>query len=259
MSGSPTLSPNPVIDTLSPSLTPSGEINLLLEETDAFLSLDDSIPPDLPPKELKEDEPSKADKSEIYTLIGEPPDTFLTEDEEIELNPLKYSDDYVLIPRVSVTPLDSLDSFLDSYDTSYTNPYELDSEYNLNYDNPNFNIQNEHSDEPEIETIMDEVHNIVQIPPLFEELTSDNSMQDIILHQIRHGMVNSPRLSFYLDLFSPEDNFESFSSDSFELGDQNVVFDPGIFFISGVFSFTRKTLHLLSNNFMIDKYLIGMC
>ncbi|GKB37449.1 uncharacterized mitochondrial protein-like protein [Tanacetum coccineum] len=30
---------------LSPSLTPSGEISLLLKETDAFLSLDDSIPP----------------------------------------------------------------------------------------------------------------------------------------------------------------------------------------------------------------------
>ncbi|GJT61377.1 hypothetical protein Tco_1004910 [Tanacetum coccineum] len=39
------------------------------------------------------DEPSEADKSEIYTLIGEPPDTFLMEDEEIKLNPLKDSDD----------------------------------------------------------------------------------------------------------------------------------------------------------------------
>ncbi|GJW21487.1 hypothetical protein Tco_0032109 [Tanacetum coccineum] len=188
-----TLSPDPVVESLSPSLTPSGEIDLLLEETDAFLSLDDSIPPgidngiydsegdilfleellndeilrDLPPKELKDDEPSttkslienpleidneiydsegdilflenllkdepsKADKSEIYTLIGEPPDTFLMEDEEIKLNPLKDSDDSVPIPRVSVTPLDSLDSFFDSYDTSYTNPSELDSEYTLN-------------------------------------------------------------------------------------------------------------------------------
>ncbi|GJW99285.1 hypothetical protein Tco_0183199 [Tanacetum coccineum] len=63
---------------------------------------------------------------------------------------------------------------------------------------------------------MDEVHSTVQIPPLFEELTSDKSMQDIILHQIRHDMVNSSRLSFYLDLFSPEDNFGSLSSDSFK-------------------------------------------
>ncbi|GKB37450.1 hypothetical protein Tco_0882392 [Tanacetum coccineum] len=105
---------------------------------------------------LLKDEPSKADKSEIYTLIGESPDTFLIEDEEIELNPFQDIDDSVLIPRVSVTPLDSLNSFFDSYDTSYTNPSELDFEYTLNYDNQIFNIQNEHSDEPEIETIMDE-------------------------------------------------------------------------------------------------------
>ncbi|GJU27817.1 hypothetical protein Tco_1166438 [Tanacetum coccineum] len=133
------------------------------------------------------------------------------EDEEIKLNPFKDSDDSVPIPRVSVTPLDSLDSFFDSYDTSYTNPSELDSEYTLNYDNPIFNIQNEHSDEPETETIMDEVYNIVQIPPLFEELTFDKSMQDIILHRMRHDMVNSSRLSVYLDLFSLEDNFNPLS------------------------------------------------
>ncbi|GJR60466.1 reverse transcriptase domain-containing protein [Tanacetum coccineum] len=82
LSGSPTLSPDPVVESLFPSLTPSREIDLLLEVTGAFLSLDDSIPPginngiydfegdilfleellndqilrDLPPKELKDDE-----------------------------------------------------------------------------------------------------------------------------------------------------------------------------------------------------------
>ncbi|GJV70384.1 hypothetical protein Tco_1490379 [Tanacetum coccineum] len=268
---------------LSPILLlPPGDI-LFLEEL-----LNDEIRRDLPPIELKDDEPSttksliekpldidkeiydfegdilffenllkdepsKADKSEIYTLIGELPDTFLMEDEEIEFNPFKDIDDSVPIPRVSVTPLDSLDLFFDSYDTSYTNPSELYSEYTLNYDNQLFNIQNNHSDEPEIDTKMDEVHSTVQIPHLFEELTSDKSMQDIILHRIHHGMVNSSRLSFYLDLFSPKDNFGSLSSDTFELGDQNIVFDPGIFFINGVFSFARKSPHLMINNFMFDK------
>ncbi|GJW50823.1 reverse transcriptase domain-containing protein [Tanacetum coccineum] len=45
MSGSPTPSPDPVVESLSPSLTPFGDSDFLLEETDAFLSLDDSIPP----------------------------------------------------------------------------------------------------------------------------------------------------------------------------------------------------------------------
>ncbi|GKE02808.1 hypothetical protein Tco_1390791, partial [Tanacetum coccineum] len=162
------------------------------------------------------------------------------EDEEIKLNPFKDSDDFVPIPRVSVTPLDSLDSFFDSYDTSYTNPSELDSEYTLNYDNPIFNIQNEHSDEPETETIMDEVYSIVQIPPLFEELTFDKSMQDIILHRMRHDMVNSSRLSVYLDLFSLEDNFESLSSDSFELGDPKCSFRSWDLLYQWSFLFYKK-------------------
>ncbi|GKC29897.1 reverse transcriptase domain-containing protein [Tanacetum coccineum] len=45
MSGSPTPSPDPVVESLSPSLTPFGDSDFLLEETDTFLSLDDSIPP----------------------------------------------------------------------------------------------------------------------------------------------------------------------------------------------------------------------
>ncbi|GKC80992.1 hypothetical protein Tco_1136709 [Tanacetum coccineum] len=44
MSGSPTLSLDPVVESLSPSLTPFGDSDFLLEETDAFLYLDDSIP-----------------------------------------------------------------------------------------------------------------------------------------------------------------------------------------------------------------------
>ncbi|GKA31994.1 reverse transcriptase domain-containing protein [Tanacetum coccineum] len=43
-SDNPTLSSDPMVKTLSPSLTPFGDSDCLLEETDAFLSLDDSIP-----------------------------------------------------------------------------------------------------------------------------------------------------------------------------------------------------------------------
>ncbi|GJW71964.1 hypothetical protein Tco_0128881 [Tanacetum coccineum] len=240
LSGSLTLSPGPVVESLSSSLTPSREIDLLLEETDPFLSLDDLIPPginngiydsegdiiflegllndeiprDLPLLELNnnpegdilflenllKDDHSKADKSEIYTLIGEPPDTFLMEDEEIKLNPLKDSDDSVPIPRVSVTPLDSLDSFFDSFDISYTNPSELDSEYTLNYDNLIFNIQNEHCDEHETETIMDEIpsdenkvhievlsvlwENRLPIPDGLFPLSRHESVEVLTAHQI---------------------------------------------------------------------------
>ncbi|GKB31245.1 reverse transcriptase domain-containing protein, partial [Tanacetum coccineum] len=41
----PTPSPDPVVASLSSSITPFGDSDFLLEETDAFLALDDSIPP----------------------------------------------------------------------------------------------------------------------------------------------------------------------------------------------------------------------
>ncbi|GJV81200.1 reverse transcriptase domain-containing protein [Tanacetum coccineum] len=45
MSSSPTPSSDPVVESLSHSLTPFRDSDFLLEETDTFLSLDDSIPP----------------------------------------------------------------------------------------------------------------------------------------------------------------------------------------------------------------------
>ncbi|GKE47523.1 hypothetical protein Tco_1478781 [Tanacetum coccineum] len=45
MSGSPTPCSELVVESLSPSLTPFGDSDFLLEETNTFLSLDDLIPP----------------------------------------------------------------------------------------------------------------------------------------------------------------------------------------------------------------------
>ncbi|GKF33599.1 reverse transcriptase domain-containing protein [Tanacetum coccineum] len=45
ISGNPTFSLEPTVESLSSSLTPFGDSDFLLGETDAFLSLDDSIPP----------------------------------------------------------------------------------------------------------------------------------------------------------------------------------------------------------------------
>nr|GEV94129.1 reverse transcriptase domain-containing protein [Tanacetum cinerariifolium] len=153
-----------------------------------------------------------------------------------QFNPIKDIDDPVLIPRVSETPLDSFDSCLDSFDTAFTNPlFELDSEYTLNYDNPIFDVQNEDSDASKKETIIDEVQidSTTQNSPMFKALIPDMIMHDIILYRIRHGIVYSSRLSFYLGLLFPEGVFESHSLDSFELGDENAVFDPGTVVIKG--------------------------
>ncbi|GJU76978.1 reverse transcriptase domain-containing protein [Tanacetum coccineum] len=50
MSGSPTPSPDPVVASLSPSLTPFGDSDFILEEIDTFLASDDSTSPDVDDK-----------------------------------------------------------------------------------------------------------------------------------------------------------------------------------------------------------------
>ncbi|GKA93445.1 hypothetical protein Tco_0815431 [Tanacetum coccineum] len=98
--------------------------------------------------ESDEDEPSEADKSEIDPLIRESVNTFLMRDEEIELNSHKDINDLVPIPRVSEKPLDSRDPISTTFDMTITNPlFDFNSEFTLNSDNPNFDIQNEESDE----------------------------------------------------------------------------------------------------------------
>ncbi|GKD41610.1 hypothetical protein Tco_1261817 [Tanacetum coccineum] len=162
LSGSPTPSSDPVVASLSPSLTPTGDSDSILEETDTLLPhhdstspevdddkfdpegdilfleglLNDEISSDLPPLELNndpegdilflenllKDEPLEANKSEINPLIREPPNTFLMGDEEIELNSHEDIDDLVPIPRVSEKPLDSLDCISKTFDMTITDP-----------------------------------------------------------------------------------------------------------------------------------------
>ncbi|GKC46218.1 hypothetical protein Tco_1063940 [Tanacetum coccineum] len=81
-------------------------------------------------------------------------------DGDIKLNPSMDVDNLVPILRVSEKPLDSLDQILETSKTSITDPlFDFDYGFTLNSDNPIFDIQNEESDESEMETIMDEVQN----------------------------------------------------------------------------------------------------
>ncbi|GKD10204.1 reverse transcriptase domain-containing protein [Tanacetum coccineum] len=118
LSGSPTPSFDPVVASLSPSLTPFGDSDFLLEKTDAFLALDDSIRPEtdngiynsegdvlflekllnddptryLPPKDLKNDE-TKMTKSSIE------------EPHELELKDLPPYLEYAFLEGTSKLPV----------------------------------------------------------------------------------------------------------------------------------------------------------
>ncbi|GJY88855.1 reverse transcriptase domain-containing protein [Tanacetum coccineum] len=77
LNDSPTPSSEPMVEYLSPSLTPFGDCDFLLEETDAFLSLDDSIP--------------LGNKNGIYDLEGDILflEELLNDDPTNDLPPLK--------------------------------------------------------------------------------------------------------------------------------------------------------------------------
>ncbi|GJT52767.1 retrovirus-related pol polyprotein from transposon TNT 1-94 [Tanacetum coccineum] len=63
-----------------------------------------------------------------------------------------------------------------------------------------------------------------------------------------------PTISFVSDSLLLTDPSEIETFLSFPSGNEDKVFDPGILIIDGVFSFThKKTPHLLSDNFLIDK------
>ncbi|GKA37044.1 hypothetical protein Tco_0723609 [Tanacetum coccineum] len=62
-----------------------------------------------------------------------------------------------------------------------------------------------------------------------------------------------PTFSFVSDSLLLIDPSEIETFLSFPSGNEDKVFDPGIVIIDGVFSSTRKSPHLLINNFLIDK------
>ncbi|GJW84066.1 hypothetical protein Tco_0157211 [Tanacetum coccineum] len=59
--------------------------------------------------------------------------------------------------------------------------------------------------------------------------------------------------SFVSDSLLLTDPFEIDTFLSFPSGNEDKIFDPEILLINGIFSFTRKSPHLLSDNFLIDK------
>ncbi|GJW01814.1 reverse transcriptase domain-containing protein [Tanacetum coccineum] len=120
ISGIPTPSSDPMVESLSPSFTPFGDIDFLLEETNAFLSLDDSIPPGIDNgiydskgdilflEELLNDDPTPNllpplplcvinENEKIKSSIDDPPD--------LELKDLPPNLEYAFLEGTSKLPL----------------------------------------------------------------------------------------------------------------------------------------------------------
>ncbi|GJY67341.1 hypothetical protein Tco_0469579 [Tanacetum coccineum] len=172
-------------------------------------------------------------------------------DEEIELNSHEDIDDLVPILRLSEKPFDSLDSILKTFDMTIINPlFDFDSKFTLNLDNPIFVIKNEESDESKTETIKEEVQipssqSTAQIPSLYGKLTFDLTMPKPILtfSHFCYGIFVSYNvfdilglrllfsLSYGFGLVFPEKFSKIHSLYLFDSGEENEVFDPGIFVV----------------------------
>nr|GEY77211.1 reverse transcriptase domain-containing protein [Tanacetum cinerariifolium] len=83
LSGSPTPSHDPVIASVSPSLTPFEDIDFILKEIDTFLASDDSTSPDV--------------DAETFDMEGDPPD--------LELKDLPHHLKYVFLEETSKLPV----------------------------------------------------------------------------------------------------------------------------------------------------------
>ncbi|GJS26475.1 hypothetical protein Tco_0487095 [Tanacetum coccineum] len=268
LSGSPTPYSDPVVASLSPSLTPTGDSDSIVEETDTLLPHHDSTSPEVdedifdpegdirlpPPHELNneifdpegdilflenllKDDPSEAENSEVDSLIKEPSDTFLMRNEDIKLKPPMDVDNPVSIPRVSEKPLDPI---LETSKTTITDPlFDFYSEFTVNSDNPILDIQNKESDEFNTETIMDEVQinstqNTAQIPPPYGKFSIDIAIPNLIVpfSRFRYGIFGDYHLLETLGpkLFSYLSYYLGldFPKEYLRLVDENGIFDPGI-------------------------------
>ncbi|GJU22169.1 hypothetical protein Tco_1155511 [Tanacetum coccineum] len=84
---------------------------------------------------------------------------------------------------------------------------------------------------------------------VLEENIFDLSTKGLTINELN----DSSLLLSDCDSSLSEEFFEIDLLVSFPSGNENKVFDPGILIIDGIFSFTRKFLHLLIYNFLIDK------
>ncbi|GKA51025.1 hypothetical protein Tco_0744221 [Tanacetum coccineum] len=220
MSGNPTPSSDSVVESLSPSLITYEDSDPLLEETDTLLSHFDNSPPEYETFRFDIEEKSSGS-------ITTPSDFSLLEYDSFIF-------DLLIDP---FPPTDRSDSHHEEFADELAHiisPPEYDRFY--------FDFEPDPG----------------ELTILFKENLSKDSTKDLSIYELNdfplllsdYAFSTISFVSNYLLLTDPL-KIETFLS--FPAEDEDKVFDPGIFFINGVFSFTRKAPHLLSDNFMIDK------
>ncbi|GJT99221.1 hypothetical protein Tco_1094739 [Tanacetum coccineum] len=213
LSGNPTPSSDFVVESLSPLPTPFRDSDSLLEETDILLShSDDSLP----------------DYETFYFDIEEKSSGSTT----------SHFDHSLLDYEAFCFDVDHIEEKSSGSTTSHSDLSLLE------YESFHFDLS------------------IDQLPPADRSDFYDKEFADELAHIILHRRVQSQRfhilplddfstISFVSDSLFRTDPSEIETFLSFPPGNKDKVFDPEILIIDGVFSFTRKSPHLLTD--MIDK------
>ncbi|GKB11723.1 hypothetical protein Tco_0845646 [Tanacetum coccineum] len=269
LSGSPTPSSDLIVESLTPLLTPFGDSDSLVEETDTLLShIDYSFPEyKIFCFDMEEKSSGSTTTHSDYSLPDY--DAFYFDGDHIED---KSSGSTTTHSDFSLTEYDSFifDLSIDPFppaDRSDSHHEEFADELahiisSPEYDSFYFDI------EPDLG----------ELTILFEENISKDSTKELTISfpSRNEDIIFDPGIFIIKGVQSerfhilPLDDFYSISfvsaplflTDppeietflSFLAGNKDKVFNPGILFINGVFSFTRKTPHLLNDNFLIDKF-----
>ncbi|GJW88186.1 hypothetical protein Tco_0163526 [Tanacetum coccineum] len=295
--GNPTPSSDSVVESLSPLLTPFGDSDSLVEETDNLLSHFNDSSPDYETFCFDIEEKSSGSTTSYSNLSLPSYESFCF---DIDHQEEKSSGSTT---AHSVFPLPEYDSFIFDLSIDLFSPADRSVSHHeefadklahiisqLEYDHFYFDIVidpgeftrvlkenifdlstkgltiNELNDsslllsdcDSSLSKELSEIDLLVSFPSGNEDIIFDpgifiiKGVQSLSFHIL--SLDDFSIVSFVSDsllLIDPSkiDTFLSFPS-----GNEDKVFDPGILLNNGIFYFTRKSPHLLIDNFMIDKY-----
>nr|GEW68100.1 hypothetical protein [Tanacetum cinerariifolium] len=215
LSGNPTPFSDYVVESLFPSPIPYGDSDFLVEETGT------------PHSHFNDSSPEFAD--ELAHIISPPEyDRFYF---DLEIVP----GDFTRVLKENIIDLSTKGLTINELNDSYFLLFDSDSSLSKEFF---------------------EIYLLVSFPSGYEDIIVDPRILIIKGVQSERFYIfpldDCSIISFVSDslLLTDPPEIETFLSSPVENEDK--VFDSRIFFINGVFSFTRKTPHLMSDNFLID-------
>ncbi|GJW70369.1 hypothetical protein Tco_0127286 [Tanacetum coccineum] len=267
LSGNPTPSSDSVIESLSQSPIPYEDSDPLLEETDTLLSHFDNSPPEYETFSFDIEEKSSGSTTTHSDFSLPEYDSFIF---YLSINLFPPADRSVSHHEEFASELAHIIS-PPEYDRFYFDLEIILGEFTRVLEENIFNLStkgltiNELNDSSRLLSDCDsslskefsEIVLLVLFPSGNEDMIFDPGIFIIKRLQSKRfqffPLDDFPTFSFVSDSLLLIDPSKTETVLSFPSANADKVFDPGILLNNGIFSFTRKSPHLLIDNFMIDK------